>query len=256
MRSVAGVDLEVFSGGQGEPLLMLHDYEYLNDWHPFLQSLAGSFSVVAPSHPGFGKSSLPPEFDSVDDLVYLYLDLLKELTGPATLVGAGIGGWIAAEMAVRSSENLARLVLVDAVGIKVSGRETADIRDTFIVGPDKILEWSWHDAAAGAQTMKIPGLPDIDEEQLITLLRNRQTSALIAWKPFMHNPKLRARLRRIDVPTLVIWGESDQLVTSDYGRAYAESIPGAKFELIKKAGHYPYLEQPEAFVAAVNAFAR
>src|SRR5919198_365507 len=147
-RTVAGVELEVFSGGRGEPLLVLHDYEFLNGWWPFMDALAERFGVLAPSHPGFGRSSLPPDFDSVDDLAYLYLDLLEAQGEAVTLVGTGLGGWIAAEVAVRCSHRIRRLVLVDAVGIKVSDRTTADIADTFVVGPEQLLEWAWHDPAA------------------------------------------------------------------------------------------------------------
>jgi pimeloyl-ACP methyl ester carboxylesterase len=254
-RTVAGVELEVFSGGRGEPLLVLHDYELLNGWWPFMGLLAERFSVLAPSHPGFGGSSLPPDFESVDDLAYLYLDLLREQGEAVTLVGMGLGGWVAAEVAVRCTHRIRRLVLVDAVGIKVSDRTTPDIADAFVVGPEQFLEWAWHDPAAGAQLMKLPGLGSPSEDELITLLRNRQSAALIGWKPFMHNPKLRGRLRRIDVPTLVVWGESDRIVRLEYGRAYAQGIPGARFELIERAGHYPYLERPEAFAAAVTGFA-
>jgi len=233
----------------------LHDQEYLNAWHPFLQSLATSFSVVAPSHPGFGRSDLPRDFDTIDDLAYLYLDLLAALgLGPAHLIGLGLGGWIAAEVAVRCSHQIDRLVLVDAVGIKVSGPTSRDIADTFVVGPRELLELAWHDPAAGEERMKLPGLGSFSEDELVTLLRNRQSAALFAWKPFMHNPKLKGRLARINRPTLVLWGESDRIVGPEYGRAYAERIPGARFQLIPAAGHYPYLEQPEAFVQAVRAF--
>ncbi len=86
------------------------------------------------------------------------------------------------------------------------------------------------------------------------MLSNRRSAALFTWKPFMHNPKLSARLTRIDRPTLVLWGQSDRIVTPAYGHAYAELIPGARFEILAAAGHYPYLEQPDAFVAAVTAF--
>jgi pimeloyl-ACP methyl ester carboxylesterase len=100
--------------------------------------------------------------------------------------------------------------------------------------------------------MPIPGRGGLDEEQLTTLLRNRQATALFGWKPFLHNPKLRRRLARIDVPTLVVWGESDGWVNVDYGRAFARAIPGARFELVEQAGHFPYLEQPDAFVATLD----
>jgi pimeloyl-ACP methyl ester carboxylesterase len=255
LRTIGGVRVEVFAGGRGEPLLVLHDHEYVNAWHPFLDSLAGRFSVLAPSHPGFGRSELPADFDTVDDLAYLYLELLRSLgPTPVHVVGLGLGGWIAAEMAVRCTHQIARLVLVDAVGIKVSGPTERDIADTFIIGPREFLELAWHDPEAGAERMKLPGLGSYSEDELVMLLSNRRSAALFTWKPFMHNPKLRRRLARIDRPALVLWGESDRIVTPEYGRAYAGLIPGARFQTIAAAGHYPYLERPEEFVAAVTTF--
>lgn len=254
--AVAGLDLQVFEGGSGERLLLLHDYEYVNRWYSFLQALADQgFAVQAPSHPGFGASPLPTGFDSVDDFAYLYLDLLRQ-SGPATLVGLGLGGWIAAEIAIRCTHQVQALVLVDALGIKVSDRTTRDIVDTFVLGDDQILEQTWHDPAAGRERMSLPAIGTHTEEALVEMLRNRETAALVGWKPFMHNPKLRGRLARIDVPTLVLWGESDRLVQPDYGRAYAAAIPGAEFATLADAGHYPYLEQPEAFVQSVAQFVR
>ena len=70
----------------------------------------------------------------------------------------------------------------------------------------------------------------------------------------MFNPQLKHWLHRIRVPTLMLWGESDGIVTSDYGRRYAERIPGAIFETIPRSGHHPELEQPQAFVSAVHRF--
>ena len=92
------------------------------------------------------------------------------------------------------------------------------------------------------------------EDDLTSLLNNRRSAALFGWKPFMHSPKLKGRLNRIDRPTLVLWGESDRVVTAEYGQAYAANIPGAHFERIAQAGHYPYLEQPQHFVEAVERF--
>jgi pimeloyl-ACP methyl ester carboxylesterase len=102
--------------------------------------------------------------------------------------------------------------------------------------------------------MKLPGLEGASQDEQLTLFRNRETAALIGWAPFMHSPRLRQRLGRISVPTLVLWGESDRVVTPDYGRAFARAIPGSVFETIPAAGHYPYLEQPEEFAAVVSAF--
>jgi pimeloyl-ACP methyl ester carboxylesterase len=251
---VQGLHLEFLAGGQGEPVVVLHDQEYLNAAWPYLDRLAERYSVMAPSHPGFGQSPLPDHIDSIDDVAYLYLDLLRDLgKGRVRLLGMGLGGWIAAEIAVRCTHDLERLVLVDPVGIKTGGYTERDIADNFIMDNAAFLEASWHDASAGEEVMKLPG-PNLPEEDIVTLLRNRQSTALFTWKPFMHNPKLRQRLSRINVPTLVVWGDSDKIVSPNYGRAFAEGIRGARFATIANAGHYPYLEQPEAFAQTVLPF--
>ena len=253
-QEVQGLSLECLSGGRGEPLVVFHDQEYLNTGWPYLDALAERFEVLVPSHPGFGQSSLPDHIDSIDDVAYVYLDLLRGMgKGPVRLIGMGLGGWIAAEVAVRCTQDLRRLVLVDSVGIKIGGYTERDVADNFIMDNQAFLEASWHDAAAGAQVMKLPG-PELPEEDIVTLLRNRQTTALFTWKPFMHDPKLRQRLGRINVPTLVVWGGSDRIVKPDYGQAFAAGIPGAKLVTIPNAGHYPYLEQPEVFSKAVLPF--
>lgn len=254
-RTVGDLRFDVLQLGAGEPLVVLHDAESLvTGDEPYLQRLAEQYQVLVPSHPGFGRSSLPDHFDSVDDLAYAYLDLLKAEYGgqPVHLVGLGFGGWIAAELAVRCTHGLRSLTLVDALGIKVGGVHDRDIADIFVVNTDELIRLSWHEPELGARLMPIPGRGALDEQQLTALLRNRQSVALFGWKPFLHNPKLRARLQRIDIPTLVVWGESDRWVSLDYGRAYAAAIPDAGFEVVSRAGHFPYLEQPDAFIDVLS----
>jgi pimeloyl-ACP methyl ester carboxylesterase len=257
VRRIGQVELEVFNTGpaDGDPLLILHDLEYVNGVdYPFIRNLARSWRVWAPSHPGFGGSSLPDGFDGIDDLAYLYLDVLEQI-GPAHVLGFGFGGWIAAEVAIRCVHRIKSLTLVDALGIKVGDHTTRDIADTFVVSPPELVSLTWHDAERGRREMPLP-LADrgLSEDDLAVLLGNRRSAALFGWKPFMHSPKLYDRLKRIDCPTLVVWGGSDRVVTPEYGRAYAASIPGARFERIDQAGHYPYLEQPDQFVAALEPF--
>src|SRR5438270_616871 len=76
----------------------------------------------------------------------------------------------------------------------------------------------------------------------------------VCWEPYMHNPKLKRRLHRIKVPTLVIWGENDGITPLAYGRSYAEHIPSATLAVIAQAGHYPHLEQPDAFLKHLRQF--
>ncbi|HZP27280.1 MAG TPA: alpha/beta hydrolase [Dehalococcoidia bacterium] len=255
LRQVAGVSLQVLRAGQGPQLLVLHDYEAAGHWYPYQSALAERFTVLAPSHPGFGTSERPEQIEIMEDVVYVYLDLLEELSGSFNLLGLGLGGWIAAEIAVRCSHNLHRLVLADSVGIKVSGPTEADILDTFIMmDRDELLAATWHDPDLGAQRLTLPGEPDLPYETLVAHIRGRESALRYGWKPFMHNPKLRQWLHRISVPTLVLWGDDDRVVSPAYGRAFQQAIPGSRFQLIDSAGHFPYLEQPEQFVAAVTNF--
>jgi pimeloyl-ACP methyl ester carboxylesterase len=246
-----GLKLELHTRGSGPPLLFLHPEPGLQFSRPWVDELAAGYRVIATSHPGFGASELPRWMSTVDDIAYAYLDLMKALDlRDAIVAGVGFGGWIAAAIAVKSTERIGRLILANPVGIKISDRETRDIVDIFVTSQRDILRLAYHDPAngtvdAGAMT----------EDEAFTLFRNREAVALFGWSPYMHDPKLKYHLHRIDVPTLVLWGESDRLATEHYGRAFAGEIPGARFETIAAAGHFPHLEQPKAFAERVRAFA-
>lgn len=249
--TIHGVQLEVFDRGQGRPILLLHEEDGLNPHVPFLSLLAEHGHVIAPSHPGFGHSPDSALIDTVDDLSYLYLDLLTELNlRDVVVIGCSLGGWIAAEMAVKSTKRIAKLILVAPVGIKVGDRETRDIPDLFALTPDEVTRLKYHDPTRAA--VKVAALSD---DELTVLVRNREATALYGWEPYFHNPKLRYRLHRIDIPTLLLWGASDRFVTPGYyGAAYHKAIFGAKLELVDGAGHLPHLEQPEAVARRVREF--
>ena len=248
--SIRGMELELLRRGAGRPLLLLHGFEPVSPQAPFVELLGEHTEVIAPSHPGFGRSPRPDDFDSVYDLVRLYLDVLESLPYDAvTLLGLSFGGWLAAEIAVMGSRRVERLVLADAVGIKVSDRETPDILDVFNTSPAEVRRRTWHDPDAWA-----PDFDAMSDDELVAYHRNRESLCLYGWHPYMHNPKLRRWLRRIAVPTLVLWGAGDRIVTPEYGRAYAEAIPGSRFELIERAGHHPEIEQARAFVDTVVKF--
>jgi pimeloyl-ACP methyl ester carboxylesterase len=248
--SAGGIDLEVVRCGAGPPILVLHGLQLVAPGAPFLDLLARHAAVLAPSHPGFGHSPRPDDFDAVYDLVRLYLGVLERLPHDrVALLGCSFGGWLAAEIAATCSHRLDRLILVDAVGIKVSDRETPDILDVFNTSSQEVQRRSWH-----APDRWTPDFERMSDDELVTHARNRDALCLYAWHPYMHNPRLRRWLGRISVPTLLLWGASDRIVTPAYGRAYADLIPGSRFELIEKAGHHPEIEQPEALVERVVAF--
>ena len=248
---VGDIDVEVWARGTGRALLLLHPGDGLDQDSPFLSQLASRYRVIAPSHPGFGASSLPAWMNSVDDLAYFYLDFIaQQRLHNFLLVGVSFGAWLAAEIAIHCQHGMAGLVLADAVGAKFEGPEKREIRDLFSYPLYEQAELIYSDAAR-----RNPEYKDRTEAALLRLARNHATFALMGWSPTLHHPKLRHRLHRITVPTQLLWGAEDRVVTPDYGRRFAAAIPGAKFTLIDRAGHYPHIEQPEAFGAAIDAFA-
>jgi pimeloyl-ACP methyl ester carboxylesterase len=251
MVTVSGVRLELIERGRGRPLLFLHPGIGIEHSAPVLEHLARSARVIVPSHPGFGRSDVPRWMNTVDDLAYFYLDLLEALDlRDVVLVGVSLGGWIAAAIAVKSTERLSALVLANAIGIKPGDRETRDIVDIFAATDEELAALAWHDPAAAARDYKT--MPDAE---VTIAARNREALARFAWSPYMHDPKLPYRLHRIRIPTLFLWGASDRILSDAYGRAYCALIPGAQFEPIEQAGHFPHLEQPEAFARRILAFA-
>ena len=248
---VSGVAIDLVDIGDGPPILYLHGGRGHFGFEPFIGELSKSFRVIAPTLPGFGHSDLPRAYTAIDDLAYFGLDILDEMElDEVSLVGAGFGGWVAAEMAIRSTKRLSDLTLIDAIGVKFADhltREIIDIHALYRPEIDTVLyadpERFHLDTAA------------MSDEDLTAVVRNSEALVLFGWKPYMHNPRLTRWLHRVDVPALVIWGEKDGMVTTDYGRKYAEAIPGARFETIANAGHYPGLEQPSATAALVAGFA-
>jgi pimeloyl-ACP methyl ester carboxylesterase len=242
--------LEVERRGAGKPLLLLAGEEQLEREAPFLDALAKQFEVIIPSPPGFGGSERPDWIANADDISYILLDLLDELDlTDVTVLGCSFGGWIAAEMAVKSTSRISRLVLVDAYGIKVRGPFDRDIMDIWTSHPAHVAAATWADVEKGKRDFS-----QMNDDQLTVVARNVESFARFCWDPYMHNPKLRERLHRIDVPALLIWGEKDGIVDTAYGEAYANLIPGAKFATIPGAGHYPHLEAPDSFLATLHPF--
>ena len=247
---VGGIDLEVVRRGAGRPVLLLHGAQTVDPRAPFLEMLGRHAEIIAPSHPGFGRSARPADFETVYDLVNFYFDFLETLPQEkVTLIGFSFGGWLAAELAVKCRHRLEGLVLVDAFGIKVSDRETPDILDVFNTSPQEVQRGSWHDPATWA-----PDLDALSDDELVVRARNWEALCLYGWNPYMYNPQLKRWLRRIAVPTLVVWGASDGIVKPAYGRIYSSLIPQSRFELIERAGHHPEIEQAKAFVDTVVKF--
>lgn len=247
---VGKIAIDVVEAGTGKPLLMLHS-GVSPTWPStnYLDELAKSYRVIAPWHPGFGQSELPRAFTNVSDLAYAYLDLIEHMSlRDLTLVGGSFGGWIAAEIAVRSTARLRGIVLSAPFGIKTSDRNTRDILDFYAVPHAE-----WPNLTFADPGKWTPDYPSLSESLLLEIARGRGSLAFLGWSPFMHNPRLRDWLHRIDVPTRVIWGRQDKIIGHDYAAAFASEIPDAKLVVFEAAAHYPHIEKPRQFADCVKA---
>jgi pimeloyl-ACP methyl ester carboxylesterase len=248
--TVCDIPLETLRRGTGHPILALHGMQTIDPAARFLDLLSPHAEIIAPSHPGFGDSPRPDSCETIYDLVQLYRALLDSLPhDKVTLLGFSFGGWLAAEIAAAGCHRIGRLILVAPFGIKLSGPDTPDITDVFNTHPDEVRRRTWHDPTTFA-----PDYNAMDDAALIRRARDWDALCRYGWHPYMFNPRLKHWLRRIGVPTLVLWGEADRIVTPEYGRGYARLIPGARFATIAAAGHHPEREQPDAFADHVLGF--
>ena len=246
---VRGKSIQLFRGGEGPPLLYLHGAGTVG-WMPAHDRLAARRRVFLPVQPGFGESEGYDEIEDIEDLVFHTLDVMDELALPqADVVGLSLGGWLAAELALRHPSRVRRLVLVDAAGTRVVGVPRANV---FLAPVPKARELLFHDPTSKIALALMPDAPP--PGALETILRGREAAARLLWHPHTAYRKLTSRLGRITAPTLVVWGANDRLLPLAYGEAYATGIPGARLVVIDECGHLPPFEQPARFVEAVLKF--
>jgi pimeloyl-ACP methyl ester carboxylesterase len=225
--------------GKGEPLLFLHGASGAPVIMPFMEKLAQRFDVLVPQHPGWGRSDEPAWLENIHDLAYFYLDFLKHLDlRNVTVVGSSMGGWIAMEMAVRDTARMKSLVLVSPAGVAAPGVQPADI---FLMAPEELIRNLFVDEKLVQARLSAP--VDVDES-----LKNRHTTARLAWEPRLHDPFLPKWLHRIDVPVKIIWGKQDRILPVGILGELKRLMPGAKTLVLENCGHLPHAEKVDEFV--------
>ena len=76
----------------------------------------------------------------------------------------------------------------------------------------------------------------------------------LCWKPYLHNPSLPFYLRKINTPTLIIWGQQDAVLPLECGELYQTALPNATLKSIDRCGHSPQIEKPQEFQKIVSEF--
>ena len=193
MLEVRGTKIQLLKGGMGDPLLYLHSAGGEVMWLPFFEALSRHFTVYLPAQPGFSKSEGLEKIDTMEDLVFHITDLMDQLElDKPNIVGLSLGGWLAAELATRYAQRIRKLVLMDAVGLRVKDAPVADI---FAATPEETRRLVFYNPESELARTFIPEAPS--PEVLEMVLKAREATARVGWNPYLHNPKLRERLYRI-----------------------------------------------------------
>jgi pimeloyl-ACP methyl ester carboxylesterase len=238
-HSVRDVSVRMLRAGSGPPVVFLHGANGLPQWLPFFEQLAETCDVRVPEHPGYGTSDNPPWLRNIADLAMYYLDFLDDLgIDKVHLVGHSLGGWTAAELAVRSCARLASLTLLAPAGLRIKGILSGDL---FMWGPDEAVRNVYYDQSIAERILALP----VSDDDADIALTNRFTSAKFGWEPRWYSPSLERWLHRISVPTLVLWGAEDKIFPKDYAARWGERIANAAVEIIPECGHVPMVEKAE-----------
>lgn len=255
---VRGRSTVLMHAGEGPPFVYLHST--LGEavlWLPFYQSWAKHFTTYVPTHPGFGKSGGFDEIDTIEDMAFHYLELFDALgLDDVILGGVSLGGWIAAEFAVRWPERVKKLWLSGTPGMWVDEQPLPDLfrwMDGSKRGRDEIRKLLFHNPDGYMARLIIADQPD--EEKMLAAYQSMTVLARLVWeRPW--SPKLPARLHRVQCPVLLFWGEDDRLVPPAYGEAYRKHLPQAEFKLIPNCGHLAMFEKEKEFVEEVIRFGK
>jgi pimeloyl-ACP methyl ester carboxylesterase len=254
MVSVRGgmFSVQVAEGGSGDPLIFLHGAGGYVGWPDFLDRLAEKYHVYAPAHPGVSESTGLNHLDDLWDLVQFYEELLDALgIERCHVIGHSYGGFCAAELAAHRPDRVSRLVLVNSLGLWLDDKPIADF---FILTPDERREMLWYDSDGDLAKAYVTPPEGIEEQLEYTLdrLQTLQSVAKFTWP--IPERGLTKRAHRITMPTLVLWGDADQVIPPEYGAAFRDLLPNASLTVIPQCGHIPQLECPDAFHDSVAGF--
>ena len=249
--TIGGVDVHAWVGGDGPPLLVLHGAGGNRGFTRWMRQAAERYTIWAPTHPGFGTSGDADWMETIDDLARFHLWFIDAagLRRPH-LLGWSMGAWTAVEMATMNPAAMDRLVLVAPEGLKP---ETGEILDIFYHSLAELRELNVYDPKTVPEWDELFGRPPTPV-QIETAERNREMSARLTWKPYMHNPRLERFLPRVTNPTLIVWGREDRIVPLECAEQYRRALPNARVTVLERCGHLPPIEQPDVFARLVLDF--
>jgi pimeloyl-ACP methyl ester carboxylesterase len=255
---IAGVSVAYRSAGEGAPLVLLHGgIGDGREWRPQMEGLSDEFTVIAWDAPGCGASADMPGDPDLDDYGDVLAGVLAALDISAAHVGGlSWGGGLALALATRHPARVRSLVLMSAYAgwagslppDQVRGRLARALSDAERPPREVAGEWIPELLAEGA--------PDGMAEEVAAIIAGFRPGGVRAMARAFANADLRERLGRVAVPTLVIAGARDVRAPLPVARALCEGIPGARLEVLPRAGHMVGAHEPDAVNALIRHFVR
>ena len=252
MRSVVikNTHLRYQEVGSGPPLLFLDAEDSYGLREPFIEALSHNFRVIAPQHPGFDGAAEPQWLKTIGDLAYFSLEAREALKlGPVPVVGASLGGWLAAEIALRNPAAFSSLSLLAPLGLRVPGVPFGDI---FLWTPPETVRNTFHDEAIVAKVLA----REPTGEEVRAALQSRYTTTRLTWNPRFYSPELMRWTERLRAPTQLIWGQQDMIAPIAVAKAWTEAAPTAQLSTLQGCGHLPHVEHPHAVADKIASFIR
>jgi pimeloyl-ACP methyl ester carboxylesterase len=245
---VRGTMLRMFRGGEGDPVLFLHGAAGLSVWTPFFQAISQKYDLIVPEHPGFGKSDDPRFLTSIADLSMFYLDFIEQIgLKKFHLIANSLGGWIASELAIRDCSRLKSLTLIAPAGLCA---DDITREDTFQWTPEQQVRKLFVNQAIADRMLSQMPTP----EQQAIQAKNQATTAKLGKATNLCDPNLEKWLHRIKVPSLIIWGDSDNVMPAAYAQRWSSSLFDARVSVISECGHLPHAEKADIVAEQVEKF--
>jgi pimeloyl-ACP methyl ester carboxylesterase len=241
---VHGVASRMLRGGEGDTVLFLHGAGGLTGWLDYFDRLAQRYEVLAPEHPGFGKSERPDWIGSVADLTRYYRTFCAGL-GQVHLIGSSLGGWLASQLAMLAPEAIRSLTLIAPAGMRA--RPVGSGPGALHSRVERLLRFYYDHSLVERVLAQDP--PDIQKIES----GNYKTAELLGG-PGFYDPTLEQALQGVTCPTLVVWGEEDRVVSVEQAKLWSNAIHGAEVRIFPACGHLPHVEFSDATARLTEAF--
>lgn len=261
-QKVGNINISYISEGSGKPILFIHGLSgYKENWEFSIPFFSKNYNAIAIDLPGFGNSDKPVTDYTIDFYSEVIKDFLEELRIEKTvLVGNSMGGQISLLFALKYPQKLEKLVLADAAGINPEGAQNPLPLDPKAMSQPKglspaivkmIMRMLFYKQSEVSEKLVERAILDMKREDYPASF-----NALLSSASNIFETDLTESIKDIIIPTLIVWGEKDRLLSQKYAQIFNEKIKKSKLALIGECGHVPMLEKPDEFNKAVDNFIR